>query len=190
MANNKRAVRLDSWKEIAAYLNCDERTVQRWEKTRGLPVHRVPGGKRNTLFAYSNELDSWLRMSDKSEALESWDQIAAYLSQNVQTVKQWAKEKGLPVHERSGLVLRKVVAYRHELESWLQNLERASKEHVIDLELDSMPDLTIEFDPSLSPEQITTALRALADYYRACGGVGFKIDFELEEKLVWEPVHV
>ena len=32
--------RLDSWKEIARYLNRDVRTVQRWEETGGLPVYR------------------------------------------------------------------------------------------------------------------------------------------------------
>jgi hypothetical protein len=31
---------LDSWKEIAAYLNRDVTTVQRWEKREGMPVHR------------------------------------------------------------------------------------------------------------------------------------------------------
>src|ERR1039458_10199703 len=30
--------RLDSWKEIAAFLDCGERTVKRWETERGLPV--------------------------------------------------------------------------------------------------------------------------------------------------------
>ena len=38
--------RLDSWKEIAAFFDRDERTVKRWEKERGLPVHRTPGGSR------------------------------------------------------------------------------------------------------------------------------------------------
>ena len=33
--------RLGSWKEIAAYLKCSERTVRRWEQG-GLPVHRHP----------------------------------------------------------------------------------------------------------------------------------------------------
>jgi len=49
--------RLDSWKEIAAYLRRDERTAIRWEKDRGLPVRRVPGGKRQVVFAYASELD-------------------------------------------------------------------------------------------------------------------------------------
>jgi hypothetical protein len=52
--------RLDSWKEIAAYLKRDERTVQRWERERGFPVHRTPGGKRGMVFAYAEELDTWL----------------------------------------------------------------------------------------------------------------------------------
>jgi Tol biopolymer transport system component len=51
--------RLDSWKEIAAYLNRDVRTVIRWED-KGLPVHRVPGGKRQAVFAYPAEIDGWM----------------------------------------------------------------------------------------------------------------------------------
>ena len=53
--------RLDSWKEIASFFGRDERTVKRWEKERGLPVHRVPGSSRGTVFAYSSELTSWLQ---------------------------------------------------------------------------------------------------------------------------------
>jgi Tfp pilus assembly protein PilF len=53
--------RLDSWKEIAAFLGRAERTVKRWETERGLPVHRVPGGGRSAVFAYSNELADWLK---------------------------------------------------------------------------------------------------------------------------------
>ena len=53
--------RLDSWKEIAAFLGRAERTVKRWETERGLPVHRVPGGGRSAVFAYSDELVDWLK---------------------------------------------------------------------------------------------------------------------------------
>jgi tetratricopeptide (TPR) repeat protein len=52
--------RLNSWKEIAAYFGKDERTVKRWEVARGLPVRRVPGGTRTSVFAYAGELDAWL----------------------------------------------------------------------------------------------------------------------------------
>src|SRR6188768_903849 len=51
--------RLDSWKEIAAYLKRDIRTVQRWEKLEGLPVRRHQHQKRGSAFAYRDELDGW-----------------------------------------------------------------------------------------------------------------------------------
>jgi len=50
---------LDSWKAIAAYLRRDVRTVMRWERARGLPVHRVPGGGKPGVYALRPELDGW-----------------------------------------------------------------------------------------------------------------------------------
>jgi hypothetical protein len=58
-ASGNQAV-LASWKSIAGYFGCNERTAKRWEE-RGLPVHRVPGGKRGYVFAYPSELDAWLQ---------------------------------------------------------------------------------------------------------------------------------
>jgi pentatricopeptide repeat protein len=52
---------LDSWKEIAAYLNRDVTTVQRWEKREGMPVHRHVHDKRGSVFALTEELDDWIR---------------------------------------------------------------------------------------------------------------------------------
>jgi len=51
--------RLDSWKEIAAFFDRDQRTVNRWEKELGLPVHRLPGTK-GRVYAYTEELSVWL----------------------------------------------------------------------------------------------------------------------------------
>jgi hypothetical protein len=53
--------RLDSWKEIAAFLQRDVRTVQRWEKHAGLPVHRHAETRLRTAFAYRSELEAWWR---------------------------------------------------------------------------------------------------------------------------------
>jgi hypothetical protein len=47
----------------------------------------------------------------------------------------------------------------------------------------------ITFHEDLSPEQISTTLAALADFYRKIGGVGFRVDFELDDVLVREPVY-
>jgi len=55
--------RLDSWKAIAAFLGRDERTVNRWEKELGLPVHRLPGTK-GRVYAYIDELTRWLAASE------------------------------------------------------------------------------------------------------------------------------
>jgi TolB-like protein len=52
--------RLDSWKEIAAYLKCSERTVRRWEQ-EGLPIHRHPHKKKAGIYAYKVEIDAWWR---------------------------------------------------------------------------------------------------------------------------------
>lgn len=52
--------RLDSWKSIAAYLKCSERTVRRWE-SEGLPVHRHPHNKKAAIYAYKPEIDAWWR---------------------------------------------------------------------------------------------------------------------------------
>lgn len=49
--------RLDSWKEIAAYLKRDVTTVHRWEKKEGLPVHRHVHDKQGSVYAYRSELD-------------------------------------------------------------------------------------------------------------------------------------
>ena len=52
--------RLNSWKEIAAYLKCSERTVRRWEQ-EGLPVRRHPHKARAAIYAYRTEIDAWWR---------------------------------------------------------------------------------------------------------------------------------
>src|SRR5688500_10711888 len=56
-----RRERLESWKEIAAYLGRGVTTVQRWEQQEGLPVHRLPHAKKGSIFAIRSELDEWRR---------------------------------------------------------------------------------------------------------------------------------
>ncbi len=52
--------RLNSWKEIAAHLDREVRTVQRWEKREGLPVWRHFHSKASSVYAFKNEVDAWL----------------------------------------------------------------------------------------------------------------------------------
>lgn len=51
--------RLDSWKAIASYLGRGVRTVQRWEREEGLPVHRLAHEKRGSVYADRHEVDAW-----------------------------------------------------------------------------------------------------------------------------------
>jgi len=52
-------VTLESWKEIAAYLQRDAKTASRWEKEEGLPVHRHNHKARSSVYAYPSEIDAW-----------------------------------------------------------------------------------------------------------------------------------
>jgi tetratricopeptide (TPR) repeat protein len=51
---------LQSWKEIAKYLGRSERTCRRWETESRLPIHRIDGSVRGSVFAYKSELDQWM----------------------------------------------------------------------------------------------------------------------------------
>ena len=60
--------RLDSWKEIAAHLRRGARTVQRWEREEGLPVHRLQHDRLGSVYAYRSELDRWWEARSAREA--------------------------------------------------------------------------------------------------------------------------
>jgi len=57
--NSQNGRRLDSWKEIAAYLSRDVTTVRRWEKREGLPVHRHRHAALGSVYAFTSEIDAW-----------------------------------------------------------------------------------------------------------------------------------
>ena len=71
----RRQERLRSWKEIAAFFGTDERTVRRWEE-RGLPVHRLPGQARSTIYADVEELQAWLKGPQENGAAELAEPVA------------------------------------------------------------------------------------------------------------------
>lgn len=63
-------VKLNSWKEIAAYLDRDPRTVQMWEKNEELPVHRIAHRARASVYAFTGEIDAWLLARSRDAAVE------------------------------------------------------------------------------------------------------------------------
>ncbi|QDH33821.1 tetratricopeptide repeat protein [Porphyrobacter sp. YT40] len=61
-------MRLDGWKAIGAHFGRERSTVIRWEADRGMPVHRIPGKGRGSVFALTEELDAWLAENPETEA--------------------------------------------------------------------------------------------------------------------------
>ncbi len=61
---------LTSWKEISSYLGCDPKTCYRWEKSLGLPVHRLEGAQKSRVFAYKEELDAWRKSRESTHSLD------------------------------------------------------------------------------------------------------------------------
>src|ERR1700686_3752085 len=68
-----RGRRLESWKEIAAYLGRDVTTIRRWEKGEGLPVHRHLHNKLGSVYAYTTELDAWRSNRALAAAMDAAD---------------------------------------------------------------------------------------------------------------------
>jgi hypothetical protein len=78
--------RLDSWKEIGAYLKRSVRTVTRWEQEQGLPVHRHQTG---AVYAYKPEIDAWWSAHQKQVQVEIENEHATALTPPAPSLK-WA----------------------------------------------------------------------------------------------------
>ena len=98
--------RLDSWKEIAAYLSRDVTTVQRWEKREGMPVHRHLHDKMGSVYASRAELDAWTRSRNPQAAQEGESVVPPSDSQ----APPQSKESSLPRRWRTGLLLAAVAS--------------------------------------------------------------------------------
>jgi tetratricopeptide (TPR) repeat protein len=84
--------RLESWKKIAGFFERDEKTVRRWEKDLGLPVHRLPGLSKGRVYAFPEELSTW---SKRPRGLEA-ENVAEPLVEPAESL-QLPVEISLPV---------------------------------------------------------------------------------------------
>jgi Tol biopolymer transport system component len=130
--------RLDSWKEIAAYLNRDVTTVQRWEKREGMPVHRHLHDRMGSVYAFRTELDEWassrnLRAAQENEHATSSPYPPAQLpTQPTQTARRW-KVVVLPL-------LAFVVALATGVVLWLQRSEYFWRSPIADARFQTLTD--------------------------------------------------
>ena len=90
---------LGVWKEIACYLHCGVRTVQRWEMD-GLPVHRPAPRRRCHVIAHSEELDRWVRRK-KSPKPEYLSVLESSIT-NAKRLQEEARTRVLELQERVG----------------------------------------------------------------------------------------
>lgn len=90
------ADRLDSWKEIAVYLKRDVRTVQRWEKTENLPVHRHLHEKQGTVYAFKSKIGAWSqgRHLQEDEPAADVDGLSAF-PEDEQPESEYSEEEFL-----------------------------------------------------------------------------------------------
>lgn len=66
---------LNGWKEIAAYLGKSVRSVQRWEASLGLPVHRIRTPDGHIVYGDRAEIDAWRRQLDAPPVPEPEDPL-------------------------------------------------------------------------------------------------------------------
>lgn len=163
------ADRLDSWKEIAAYLKRGVRTVQRWEQSDGLPVHRLGSERTGSVFAYKSELDAWWQARARSGNLPT----PAPLEAERKSVPVLAIVVGL-------LVITAAAA------AWLW-MRRTPSDSPMNRPLPLTFDHGAEIHPSLSPDGRQVAYIGVADGDR--GGHLFvkSIGSDQKRQLTKEP---
>jgi hypothetical protein len=126
--------RLGSWKAIAAYLQRDVTTVQRWERLEGMPVHRHVHAKRGSVYAFRSELDAWQR-NRRVPATEADQQPPPRASSRL-----WA---GLSV----GLVLIIVAGW------WVSRIEPETPNPLARARITPLTDFEgLELDAAVSPD--------------------------------------
>src|ERR1700753_1150348 len=96
---------LSSWNEIDHFFGKGGRTVQRWEKTLDLPIHRPPGAPSNVVLARTSDLEEWMHRgpvsrTDLEEAVTGQDSILA-LTDLEREVAYLAELSGITAAEAS-----------------------------------------------------------------------------------------
>lgn len=78
---------LSSWKEIAHFFGKGVRTVQRWEKTLDLPIHRPAGAPSNVVLARTSDLEEWMHRGPVARAVSEEEPSAVSLPVSAVLVK-------------------------------------------------------------------------------------------------------
>lgn len=183
--------RLESWKEIAAYLRRDVRTLHRWEASEGLPIHRQVHAERGTVYAYKSELEAW-RKNRKSGA-----EPAELVSSAVRP----APKKMLLFYLAGGLaVLSAVASAAYFARSRASSAHRAGSRAMLvvlpfenlshqpeeDYLSEGLTDELITELGSLEPKQLGVIARTSALHYKGTGKSAAEVGRELGVDFIIE----
>lgn len=143
---------LNAWKEIALYLDCGVRTVQRWEVQLGLPVRRPDGKNRSHVLAFRSEIDEWLK-SNFSRRLNNPTHLA------LGTVGRKISRHARRHPEISELVLR-VKALRRNIMELHKALSAAEAQlemaiYRLDCKVENRPQVEIGSITRMNPEPLS-----------------------------------
>jgi Tol biopolymer transport system component len=132
-SDRSRGARLDSWKEIAAYLRRDVTTVQRWERREGMPVHRHLHDKMGTVYAFAPDLDAWARTRHGGQAAEGGERDLDRTDKLSAALGGATAARPPTVRGRLGiwLVIGVVVLSAAGLTIWLMNRRDTSSQNVL-----------------------------------------------------------
>ncbi len=119
---------LNSWKEIAAYLGRGVRTVQRWERDLGLPVHRPRGKQRSAVVAIPEEIERWIQRTPArslENAISNHVELARHLRD--ESLVAGAAQERARLRSHSKALLQQAVAARERMLQLVEQLRVSAR---------------------------------------------------------------
>jgi hypothetical protein len=110
---------LDSWKEIAVFLRRGIRTVQRWERTEGLPIHRHKHLRRGSVYAVTSELITWRQARQLGVKFHRSSHRVGEILEQLDRLKSLTLQQAMLTNE-----LRQLVAVRDRIEYYYDPVGR------------------------------------------------------------------
>ncbi len=119
---------LNSWKEVAVYLGRGVRTVQRWERDLGLPVHRPRGKQRSAVVAIPEEIERWIERTPArslESAISNHVELARHLRD--QSLVAGAAQERARLKSHSKALLQQAVAARERMLQLVEQLRLSAR---------------------------------------------------------------